>query len=183
MEHIRGHLWRRYSITVNQVVVATWWLQLKTNDHFPQALWFLALKIKRYFLSNLLTMSVSDNSYSKITWCTLINVREYQRGSKNGQSRETGSIRRRQTKQKYNTIYISTSLFQILTGATSGAGTAYPSRTPEFTPGFKWGSCYSILYFFFWPLRCLFFFDIRNLIAPLVSSNSSCINFEKRCNR
>ena len=52
-----------------------------------------------------------------------------------------------------------------------------------------WGSCYSIfsficmfcwslfvlLYFFFWPLCCLFFFDIRFLIAPLVSSNSSCV--------
>ena len=31
-----------------------------------------------------------------------------------------------------------------------------------------------LLYFFFWPLCCLFFFDIRILIAPLVSSNSSC---------
>jgi hypothetical protein len=29
------------------------------------------------------------------------------------------------------------------------------------------------LYFLFWPLCCLFFFDIRILIAPLVSSNSS----------
>ena len=29
------------------------------------------------------------------------------------------------------------------------------------------------LYFFFWPLCCLFFFDIRNLITPLVSSNFS----------
>ena len=67
--------------------------------------------------------------------------------------------------------------------------TAYPSGVPEFTPGFKWGSCYSIfsficlfcrslfvlLYFFFWTLCCLFFFDIRILIAPLVSSNSSCL--------
>jgi hypothetical protein len=49
------------------------------------------------------------------------------------------------------------------------------------------GSCYSIfsficmfcrslfvlLSFFFWPLCCLFFFDLRILIAPLVSSNSS----------
>jgi hypothetical protein len=26
-------------------------------------------------------------------------------------------------------------------------------------------------YFFFWPLRCLFFFDLRILITPLVSSN------------
>ena len=29
------------------------------------------------------------------------------------------------------------------------------------------------LYFFFWPLCCLFFFDIQILITPLVSSNSS----------
>ena len=29
------------------------------------------------------------------------------------------------------------------------------------------------LYFFFWPLSCLFFFDIRILITSLVSSNSS----------
>jgi hypothetical protein len=29
------------------------------------------------------------------------------------------------------------------------------------------------LYFFFWPLSCLFFFDIWILITPLVSSNSS----------
>jgi hypothetical protein len=33
VEHIRGHLWHRYSITVKQVMVATakhsnWWLQL-----------------------------------------------------------------------------------------------------------------------------------------------------------
>ena len=56
-------------------------------------------------------------------------------------------------------------------------------------PGFQWGSCYSIfslictfcrwlfvlLYFFFWSLCCLFFFDVRILIAPLVSSNSSFI--------
>jgi hypothetical protein len=73
------------------------------------------------------------------------------------------------------------------TGATSGAGTAYPSGAPEFTAGFQRGSCYSIfsficmfcrslfvlLCFFFWPLCCLFFFDIRILIAPSVSSNSS----------
>jgi len=54
-------------------------------------------------------------------------------------------------------------------------------------PVFSRGSCYSIisfmcmfcrslfvlLSFFFWPLCCLFFFDIRILIAPLISSNSS----------
>ena len=33
-------------------------------------------------------------------------------------------------------------------------------------------SLFVLLYFFFWPLCCLFF-DIRILIAPLVSSNSS----------
>ena len=51
---------------------------------------------------------------------------------------------------------------------------------------FYWGSCYSIfsficmfcrslfvlLYFFFWSLCCLFFFDLRILITPLASSNS-----------
>jgi hypothetical protein len=66
------------------------------------------------------------------------------------------------------------------------AGTAHPSGAPEFTLSFLWGSCYSIfsfiwmfcrslfvlLYFFFWPLYCLFS-DIRILITPFVSSNSS----------
>ena len=33
-------------------------------------------------------------------------------------------------------------------------------------------SLFVLLYFFFWPLCCLFFFDIRVLITPLVSSNS-----------
>jgi len=74
--------------------------------------------------------------------------------------------------------YINTSC------ATSGAGTAHPFGAPEFTPGFSWSSCYSIfsficmfcrtlfifLYFFFWPLCYMFFFDIRILIAPLISS-------------
>ena len=73
------------------------------------------------------------------------------------------------------------------TDATSGAGTTYPSRAPGFTSSFQWASCYSIfsficllcrwlfvlLYFFYWPLCCLFFFDIRILITSLVSSNSS----------
>ena len=36
--------------------------------------------------------------------------------------------------------------------------------------------CLSFCTFFFWPLCCLFFFDIRILIAPLVSSNSSYSN-------
>ena len=61
-----------------------------------------------------------------------------------------------------------------------------PFRTTWVHPRFLVGSCYSIisficmycrslfvlLCFFFWPLCCLFFFDI-SLITPLVSSNSS----------
>jgi hypothetical protein len=35
-------------------------------------------------------------------------------------------------------------------------------------------SLFVLLYFFFWSLCCLFFFNIRILITPLVSSNSSC---------
>ena len=66
------------------------------------------------------------------------------------------------------------------TGATSGAGTDYPSGAPKFTPGFLWGLCYSIFSFMcrfcrslsFWPLGCLSF-DLQILIYPLVSSNSS----------
>ena len=71
------------------------------------------------------------------------------------------------------------------TGATSGAGTAFLSWSPVFIPGFYCGSCYSCmfcsslfvpLYFFFCLLSwlcCLFFFDLRILITPLVSSNSA----------
>ena len=58
-----------------------------------------------------------------------------------------------------------------------------------FTPGVQWGSCYSInsfvcvcfvdrclsfCPFFFWPLCCLSFFELRILIIPLVSSSSPC---------
>ena len=35
-------------------------------------------------------------------------------------------------------------------------------------------SLFVLLYFFFRPLRCLFFFDIRFLFIPLISSNFSC---------
>ena len=34
-----------------------------------------------------------------------------------------------------------------MTGATCGAGTAYPFGAPAFSPGFWWGSCYYILSF------------------------------------
>ena len=36
------------------------------------------------------------------------------------------------------------------------------------------------LFFFFWPLCCLFLFDIRILITPLVSSNSSCSFYDMK---
>jgi hypothetical protein len=38
-------------------------------------------------------------------------------------------------------------------------------------------SLFVLLYFFFLPLCCLFFFDIRILITPLVSSNSPSIRW------
>ena len=51
-----------------------------------------------------------------------------------------------------------------MTGAISGAGTAYPSWAPEFTTDFKWGSCCSVFYavfcrslfvfLSFWPFCC-----------------------------
>ena len=37
--------------------------------------------------------------------------------------------------------------------------------------------CLSFCTFFLWPLYCLFLFDIRILIIPLVSSNSSLYHF------
>ena len=65
-------------------------------------------------------------------------------------------------------------------------------RASGFTPCIQWCSRYSIFsfirmfcrllfvlfYFFFWPLCCLFLFDIRILITPLVSSNSSSASLE-----
>ena len=68
---------------------------------------------------------------------------------------------------------------------TSGAETAYPSGAPVFTPRFlvrfvlldlwfMYMLCRSLfVLLYFWPLCCLFFFDLRILITPLVSSNSS----------
>ena len=39
--------------------------------------------------------------------------------------------------------------------------------------------CLSCYIFFFWPLCCLSFFEIRLLITPLVSSNSSYITSDR----
>ena len=58
----------------------------------------------------------------------------------------------------------------------------FTNFTLVYTSDFQWGysifsficmicrSLFVLLYFFFWPLCCLFFFDIRILITPLVSS-------------
>jgi len=76
-----------------------------------------------------------------------------------------------------------------ITRLTCGTGTAYPSGAHEFSPGFSGfrvtqslvlcvcfvDRCLSFCPCFFWPLCCLFFFDIRILITPVVSSNPSYI--------
>jgi len=78
------------------------------------------------------------------------------------------------------------------TGATNGAATAYISGTPEFSLVFSGvrvtrslilcvmfcRSLFALLYFFFWPLCCLFFFDLQILITHLLSSIFS----SKTCN-
>ena len=67
------------------------------------------------------------------------------------------------------------------TGVLCGAGTAYPSTAPEFTPGFKWDLCCSIVSFLctvLYIILCpfvLFLFSIvvyvlLLLIPPLLSS-------------
>jgi len=73
-------------------------------------------------------------------------------------------------------------------GGTSAAGTAYPSGKPPSSPPDFSGvyvaqslvfdvmfsrSLFALVYFFFWSLYCLFIFDLRLLIAPLVSSSIS----------
>jgi hypothetical protein len=57
-------------------------------------------------------------------------------------------------------------------------GTTFGSTYPKWTQ--CWAMCmfcrslFVLLCFFLCPLCCLFFFDIRILITPLLSSNSSC---------
>ena len=53
-----------------------------------------------------------------------------------------------------------------MTGATSEAVTAYPSGAIEFTPGFLWGSCYSIFCFMCMVCRSLF---VLFLLAVVLS--------------
>ena len=51
-----------------------------------------------------------------------------------------------------------------------------PPPPPPQTPTAEvFRSLFVILFFFFWPLCYLSFFDLRILITPLVSSNSSVI--------
>jgi hypothetical protein len=74
-----------------------------------------------------------------------------------------------------------------MTGATSGAETAYPPRALEFAPGFSgvrvtlslvlYVFCRSLLVLFL-LVNCLFFGDLRILITPLVSSNSSYMKYD-----
>ena len=55
------------------------------------------------------------------------------------------------------------------TGATSGAGTVYPSGAHAFTPGFQWGSCYSIFSFMRIFCRSLFVLLYFFLLAIVLS--------------
>ena len=70
-------------------------------------------------------------------------------------------------------------------------GTAYPSGTLEFNPGFQWGVCYSICWFmcmfckslfvllyFFFGHSVVFPSSIYGFWLPLVSSNSSYLVME-----
>ena len=88
------------------------------------------------------------------------------------------------TRFSYHMVFVSFN--SNTTGVTHGTGTAYPSGALSSTPDFNGvrvarslvfcvmfcRSLYVLLSFFFWPLCCLSF-DLRILITPLVSSNSS----------
>ena len=53
-------------------------------------------------------------------------------------------------------------------GVSCGTGTAYPSRAPEFTPGFLWGSCCSIFSFLCNVLQIVVCPFVYFLIATMV---------------
>jgi len=70
----------------------------------------------------------------------------------------------------------------------NGTGTTSTSEVHEFSPSFLVGfvfarslafsvvlsrSMFVLLYFFFWPLYCLFFFELQFLITPFVSLDLS----------
>ena len=52
-------------------------------------------------------------------------------------------------------------------GTTSGAGTAYPSGAPEFTPVFSGSSCYSIFSFMYMFCR-LFVFILSAIVLSVL---------------
>jgi len=74
-----------------------------------------------------------------------------------------------------------------MTGATSGAETAYLLRALEFAPSFSGVRvtlslvlyvCFVDRCVLFLLVNCLFFTDLRILITPLVSSNSSYMKYD-----
>ena len=96
--------------------------------------------------------------------------------------------------QVSNTISISDNIRVVnsnLMAATSGAGTTYPSGAHAFIPIFSvvhvaqtlahcvvfCKSYFVFLFFFYWPLYFLFYFDSRLLITPLVFSKYSYANY------
>ena len=56
----------------------------------------------------------------------------------------------------------------ITTGATCGAGTAYPSGTLEFTPGIQWDSCYSIFSFICMFSRSMFVLFLLAIVLSVL---------------
>ena len=72
---------------------------------------------------------------------------------------------------KKHTLYLACNLKghnSTLTGATCGAGSAYPSGAPEITPSFWWGSCclfFSFLCCVMCTIVCLFVFFIFSLVV------------------
>ena len=62
-------------------------------------------------------------------------------------------------------------------GVTSGARTAYPSGAPGFTPGFQWGSCYSIFSYMYvlqivvCPFVIFFLAIVLSVLLPYTDSD------------
>ena len=64
--------------------------------------------------------------------------------------------------------WILTKLEINRTGALSGAGMSYPSGAPQFTPGFKWGSCYSIFSSMCMFCRSLFVLFLLDIVLSVL---------------
>ena len=65
------------------------------------------------------------------------------------------------------------SLLDNTTETTSGTGTAYPSGSPDFTPGIYWGSCYSTFSFMCMFYRSLFVISTFSFGHCVVCSSST----------